>query len=421
MNSMKHFKGLLLSLLMYLPTCVYMPSWIYLILILVSIYLNLDFLKCYFSGLFKFTIKDKTFSYLLVFAFLIFILRVIDLPNWDSIKDVYSFAYLFPFTYLVARLVKLNEVKVIKYILMLIAVEALVACFEYIYGISTFFTGIKLFREFENYKTLYYTRVFGLSTNSSGLSLKLFLGLVLLNKSNFKTWVNLSLEFLFLISSVLVFGRIVLLVIPIYYVIKICTQFYFKNLKKEVFIPLLAYLLFFGVNINWTQNQFTRYNMKVAKVDSHEPIMIENTDNNDGYNINNNSNEAELILVNDKDLTEMVGVNNINMAGRNKIWNHYFDFSKSNWFLGNYGKKYVMNAKTHAHNSYLEILASFGVVLSCLLMLIFVSKIKLKNLYLIIPVLIIAMGQYFIFWGISFFDIIFYYLIFFNGRKLNEK
>lgn len=433
MDIIKHYKGLLLSLLMYLPTCAFMPSWIYLLLILCSVYLNVDFLKGYFSDLFKLTIRDNTFSFLLLFAFLALIFRIIDIPNWEGLKDLYSFAYLFPFTYIVARSVKQEEIKIINYLLIFISIEAVFSALEYVFGVSTFFTSLKLFREFDNYKTLYYTRVFGLSENSSGLSLKLFIGIILLNLSTFKKWTKIILEFLFLMASVLVFGRIVLLIIPIYYILKIIHSVLNKTkLSKENLAPFIVFSIVFIISPNWTKNQFTRYDMAVATTSHHDLVSIDTVlvNTNVTLNGNNTLNSEKNKISNsnshvnedtNKDLTSMIGVNKINMAGRNRIWNDFFEFGKNNLIFGNFGKKYLLNGKTHAHNSYLEMFASFGLIMILFFISIFIFKINTKNFYIIIPLFMLGFGQYFIFWGISFFDIIFYYLIFFNRRVLNEK
>lgn len=411
MNNKNLIITLFLSLLLFLLTCAYVPNWFYLILIGTSIYFNIEFIKSVLFGFYKFKIIDLTFTLLLVFAFLMMILRIFDINSWNGLKDFYSYAYLFPFTYLGARTLKIYEKGVLKWLIIFIAFESLVAILQYFLGVSSFFTNLKLYREFTSYDMLYYTRVFGFSSNSSMLSLKLFIGLILLNtKVVNKSW-TLVFEFLFLALSILAFGRIILIVIPIYYLIKICINLIkYKRIKTEILLPFLAFILFFSVNPSWTNKQFTRNNMSVSKIKEVEDV------NHDGKITDKNENNF-----NNSELTDIVGISDINMSGRNKIWNHYFNNIESNIFFGNYGKKYLINDKTHAHNSYLQILSSFGIIFTIFLLAVFILRINYENFYIVIPIFLVSLGQYFVFWGISFFDVIFYYFLFFTGRELNEK
>jgi hypothetical protein len=416
-----NFKALLLALSMYLPTCAYVPGVVYVLLIIISILISKDFLLDYFKGIIKFKITDNNFTLLILFAFVGLVFRLLDFYNWESSVDIYSFVYLFPITYIVARSFDIYKVKVVTYLIYFILIESLISIIQYICGVSTFYFNLNTFREFENYDLLYYTRVFGLSSNSSGMSLKFFIGLLLLNLTNFGKLKHILIEIVLLISSIIAFGRITLIVIPIYYIFKAFRLFLkSKKIQQVVLVPFLLFVLFFAISPSWTRKQFTRNDMAVAS-----SLPIAQTELNDS-NSNIDSHQSDSIIkVNDQpnadiNLTESLGVNKINMAGRNEIWNHYFEYGKANLF-GNSFKKYLMKGTVHAHNSFLQIYASFGIIFSILLLLIYFRKINLDNYFIIIPILILAMGQYFVFWGISFFDIIFYYFLFFFKPKLNEK
>jgi hypothetical protein len=394
----KKFLNLILALLIYLPTCAFIPLNLYLVLIIFTLYLNFSHLKNYVLNLLKLKIIDKGLTFLIGFAFFAFVLRVIDYNSWESIKDFYSFGYLFPLTYIVARSINTD---VLKYIIYFILIECIVSFAEYLYGTSTFFTSLNLYRVFENYDLLYYTRVFGLSENSSGLSIKLFFGVLILGAVNINLYKRMFIEILFLIASIVVFGRIAMMAILVFYVLKILSSLLQRN--KIVFtdyIPIVLFVLFFSVNYSWSIAQFTRNNIEVSegRISDHGGVVVQADLNKD-----------ELGNVS---FTENIGIDKIEMSGRNEIWNSYFNFSMKHLYLGNRAKKYMLGSY-HAHNSYLEILASFGVILFLGLLSVFAFNISKQNYIYVLAIMFISLGQYAVFWGVSFFDIIFYYLVFY--------
>ena len=121
---------LILALLIYLPTCAYVPLSTYLVLILISIFLVKDFLLEFWKGLLSKKIIDKNFAVLLFVALFAMILRLVDYSNWESINDFYSFAYFFPFTYLVAKSL-IGRTEVFKYIVLLVAIEVVLGIIQY--------------------------------------------------------------------------------------------------------------------------------------------------------------------------------------------------------------------------------------------------------------------------------------------------
>jgi len=404
----KVITNFILALLIYLPTCAFVPSWFYVLLIGLSLYLNFEFVKKYTINLFKFKSIDHTLSFLLVFATIAFVFRMSDFSNWESVKDIYSFAYLFPFTYIVAKTISYRK-QVYKYIIYFIVIEAVFVVAEYLLGVSSFFTNLKMYREFESYDLLYYTRVFGLSGNSSGMSIKLIFGLILLNIVVLEKWKHFLFEILLLIASVFTFGRIALIAIFIYYCLMVFDLIFVKrafNLFR--LFPFLILLLFFSVNPSWTKNQFTRNNMKVS---THQ-IGYEDT--------GNTFLEDEGIEEVEFNLTKDLGIGKINMSGRNQIWNTFVKFGIKHYAVGFKGKKFMIG-KVHAHNSYIEIFASFGVFMLLFLGFIFLRKINKTNYVIVLSLLILAFGQYLIFWGISFFDIILYSLLFFKQPFLLDE
>jgi len=224
--------------------------------------------------------------------------------------------------------------------------------------------------------------------------------LIILNRTEFSEKLKFVFELVILGTSILAFGRIALIAIVFYYFIKtIDALLVSKQFKKITFLPFALFVLFFAINPTWSKNQFTRNNKAVT---AHFIGTEE-----EGYLTAEEMREIEF------DLTEKLGIGKINMSGRNQIWNTYVKFGIKNIFVGNKAEKFMLG-KVHAHNSYIQVFASFGILMTAFLLFIFLRAINKQNYVVVLSIMTLAIGQYFIFWGISFYDIIFYSLLFFN-------
>jgi len=398
--------NIILALLIFLPTCAYVPLELYLVLIGMTVFMNRDFLKDYFVSLFKLKIKDENLTYLIVFCLIAFVYRLIDYQQWVSIKDVFSFVYLFPFTYIIAKTLK-GRHDVFKYLIYFFILEVIVSLVEYYMGVSMIFSSHKNNRIYENYDLLYRTRTYGLSINSSVLSFKYIYGLILLNLVNFSKTKSILVEIVLLVGSVLTFGRIALIVVFVYLLLQLIDSLFVrKNFDFKRQTPFLLIVLFFSVNPNWSYRQFTRNNIEVHsnRIGSNDLEVLQD---------NTESNMYETL-----DLTKEIGLDKIDMSGRNEIWNAFLTFSVENFQMENKGKK-LMIGKYHAHNSFLEFFASFGVYMFLFILFIFARNINKDNYVYILALGLLGLGQYLFFWGVSIFDILIYYLVFFYKKNEN--
>lgn len=396
------YLNIILALLIYLPTCAFVPLYLYLVLIVISIYLNIGFLQKFGANLLQGKIIDKNFTFLLVFALVAFIYRIIDYENWESIKDIYSFGYLFPFTYIIARLIKGRE-DILKYILYFIIIEVIISLIEYAFGVNTFYTSLKRYRIFESYDMLYFTRTFGLGSNSSLLSFKYIFGLILLSVIKFPKKTAIIYELTLLIGSIITFGRIALIVVFFFLILRLLDSIFIKkNVNLLSQIPFILIALFFTVNPSWTYNQFTRNDTVVSlgRIDIDE--LAEN-DIQDGETVT---------------FTNGLGLGKVDMSGRNEIWNVFMTYIFEHPHLGNKGRK-IMFGRYHAHNSFLELLASYGIYMFLFMLFIIFRNLSIHNYVFILTLGLLSIGQYLVFWGLSIFDILFYYLIFFYKKDEN--
>ncbi len=106
----------------------------------------------------------------------------------------------------------------------------------------------------------------------------------------------------------------------------------------------------------------------------------------------------------------------INTSGRTLIWANFFQFIEEHPWFGNGSDKLYFREKdpatgtekwVHAHNSFLEIVATHGILLTVFFFLILVFLWRKKNIVFLATLFFFSLFQYGIFWGISILDIIF--------------
>ncbi|GAP67738.1 O-antigen ligase like membrane protein, partial [Bacteroidales bacterium 6E] len=118
------------------------------------------------------------------------------------------------------------------------------------------------------------------------------------------------------------------------------------------------------------------------------------------------------------------GKEGVNMfSGRFYIWNEFYNFIKQNLFWGNNSYKYFIDyfgKRAHAHSSFLQILATHGIFITILYLILIVKNLNKINFPFVLVMLIYSTSQYGIFWGFSMTDIVLFILIF-NTRIDNEK
>ena len=100
---------------------------------------------------------------------------------------------------------------------------------------------------------------------------------------------------------------------------------------------------------------------------------------------------------------------------RDIIFKKYSDYISNHLVWGNSGVKLHLTIEDkiyHAHNSFVELFASNGMLIGSFFLVILGFCIRKKSIIYIFPVLIFSMFQYGIFWGLSFYDVVFFFLLF---------
>jgi hypothetical protein len=337
-----------------------MPHWLYL---LPFFYLLIRNKK---MNTFN-TKKQKNSFYILTSIVMISLVNF--LFGLDKIKSLQEFApyIIFYFiTFFIASNLKEKDMKILIYF---VFVEVVFIFIEFALGIDTIYLHQEGARSGLSYVYLYYFRPHGLSSGSSTVAYKIFLGILLIDYLRLtKNKFYIILKWLFIAASIIVFNRTVLIALFIYYIMKNAKHI-FRYIY--IYIPILLFVL--SIIYPTLYSQFNR------------------------------------------------GHNSIDLSYRDVIWADNFNFIKENILLGNNAHKYYVllpeyNEYEHAHNSFIETLSSNGIIIFILYLFFILYNLTKTNYIYIIPILIYSSYQYGIFWGISYMDIVFMYLLVFNNR-----
>ncbi|SEJ40594.1 hypothetical protein SAMN05192553_103722 [Cyclobacterium xiamenense] len=367
------------ALLIYITSVAQMPQvMFYFVIMLIGIY-------HFFNDSRKFTL-DKPGVILIIFivgSVVSFLLGKVFYGASFMFKDYERSTDLFPFTILLLGTIffsKHMSFDTMRYLLYFILFEAIIAVIEYLIGIQYLIYPGDLGGEtkFGETDLLYYNRVFGLSPNVSVLGLKLVVGIVFsmflfeMNKiSKAHTYLFILI---ILIASILSFQRTAILTVSVFFCFYFLPWLFEIKFKYKVFLIFIfvLFVLLVVSNSNEILFQFTRGN----------PTDF-------------------------KDIRAIVfGV--------------YIEFISNNLIWGNYSEKIYMSFaghSYHAHNSYLQFIATVGMPLFFVWILFFTNLIKGSNFVFILPFLFYSLAQYGIFWGCSLFDISMYSLIFLSKKE----
>jgi hypothetical protein len=315
----------------------------------------------------KSTISVNTF----VVGLLVLVSLLNSAINYEKIEEISQIVpyYIFiPATYYIAKVVKPKQWN---WFIILVCLEVGVAIFQYANGIQTFFPDDLHVSKSYNPDLLYYRRPNGMSASSSTLANKIFISLLLTFYLKYKRNTKLLIQAILFIGIALTFNRTVFAALLFFYGFRfIYNSIDTKFKPSRMFVG--SVFLFIGL----------------AAI-SYIAVMYSDT-----------------IY---QQLTRNKGVD---LSGRDQIWAFFIDFISKNLFFGNNGFKILFNGKMHAHNSFLMVIATNGIIIFSIYMFLLFRNIKRENMIFIFTLIIYSFVQYGIFWGISVMDIcLFYFMI----------
>ena len=282
----------------------------------------------------------------------------------------HSFIELIPyslFIFLTMWAARIVDEKVLRWMLWFTLIDVGSAIVQRIIGVNTFLPESMSDVAEMGGDLLYDLKVNGLNTNSSGLGYKAFLALLIYERFPRCRFCGKFLwYFICLLGIILAFNRTMLIATVVYFGFKLLQS---KN--RVLVFPLVVLLLFYVL----------------SDPDTAEFIVTQITRGGGSLSEGNA------------------------MSGREEVYAHYIQYCKDHFFLGNGSFKYYLGEGLHAHNSFLQTMATNGIVITTLYVIMLLSTIKKQNVIFIIPFLVSAMTQSFILWGASYNDFIMYCLM----------
>ncbi len=370
----------MIGFLLYLATVYHIPHLVYLVPFLILFIVN--FKKIDFS------FKKINFNYLIIFVIVALSFLNILISKNARFIDYIPYTILMIPGFFIAQFIKKIDLKVI---VLLILFESLVTIVEYILGISTIFYKSDFYTKYASGEFFYFTRTFGLSSNSSVVALKLFLAILIIDYFNlfekYKVLITTGLLFGILFS----FSRTIIVVLTFYYGMKLIAFLIktidnpnrkFKLSDYTYFATIFVFVLCVIISINLSKdsifNQMTR------------------------------------------------GKDHVELSGREIIWPQFINKIKSDFIFGNHSKKYLADYHgeknvIHAHYSFLQVLANNGIVIFIFFILLLAININKYNILYILALTLYSMTQYGYFWGISLTDIILFLFFIYNNDKVKES
>ena len=367
------------GLLIYLPTTAYFPQFFFLV---AFFYVLIRDRKLLLASFTEFRNKPKhpvNWNFLIIVLIILFS-TINRLIHWDTFSGMDGF---FPYfillipTYVIAISFRKSDAKLL---VGLVALESVIVILEGFYGVSTFDSSLAGFVEFSEGDLAYFQRPLGISLASSHIASKLFMAWLLIDFFKFKNKLWWAVKALLLVAIVLTFNRSVLLSLSVYLVLFYAVSFFTLKYKLEnAVVGLIAGIVgFFGIVI---------------------ALIIK------GASIINQ-------------VTRNTG--KIELTGREYLWKDFGEFILEHLVYGNNSVKLWMDGY-HAHNSYIEVIATNGVFIALLYFILIYRNIKLSNWVFVMPILIFGITQYAFFWGISLTDILFWVILFVCHEKQSSS
>lgn len=370
----------MIGFLIYISSTIFFPHWLYLFLLLIIPY------RLHLSNWKIENPSNKTFLIVVIVSLIIslsIVNRLFHLNIMFENSDYIPFQLLFAITVITGLVINPHDLKIF---VIFVVFESLVGIAEYSANVTTFFPNQTEAGVFNPaYNLFYYKRVFGLCSNSSTFAVKLFFGIILLDYVPFnRKWKIVSI-IIMAVAVFCTFNRTIVLSLLFYIGLLWNSElinFFRKILKLKltkrliffllISLILLILLVIFIVEYK-TQivNQFTRTSGK------------------------------------------------LDLSNRQEVWKLHLDFFLQHPLFGNGSYKYYViflnQPPAHAHNSFIQLLSTNGLIITILYLAVFFIGISLKNFKVILPIMLIASFQHILFWGISNEDI-FLYMFLFNTK-----
>jgi hypothetical protein len=331
------------------------------------------------------------------------------------LKDYYSPFYMFPFLLITAGL-SYNRYLFLG-IVLLVAGESAIGFMEYLSGDRSFLLDLGEHNVINDYSLLYNSRVFGLSYNSSILGYKILIALILIDYVRLKAWQEWSLRLLLVTGLIISFSRIAILVLLIYWFMrlialnrKLITEQLFRKSTVQFYGVMIILTILFGNPLLYQSSRGGHAAESVTEAVKTEHTVV-------------GCAEEHAIPMKKANLDPrkqgwgdklMLQAESVQTSGRKLIWLNYINYIERNLLFGNGSDKLMLRVwiestskfkLVHAHNSFLMLISSYGILLSGLFIAFYLYFWKKINWIPVIAMIIYSMGNYGLFWGFSAMDL----------------
>lgn len=381
----------------------------------------------------------------LLFVALSFLNKIMNGHELKSLRDLYSSFMLLPLVLISAR--GIFSQRVLKLVVIFVAIESLIGLLEYLFHVRSFFVPLDRRSMLFNETSIYHTRVFGLASNSPVFGLRCLVALFLLEATDWKRYVKWIFKVVLILGIIVSFNRSVVICSIIFYFLQLgqliwrdrrgFRQLIGNRLIHDFLATFLLLVLIFGSDfmlkgMNRKGVPREELLLEIETVKQHSTTGSGLADLS-GQQEGNSSQETSFSgnyppLKEIYELDSLGGftrnflhvTESIHSSGRKLIWLNYLQFIEKHPLTGNGSEKLYFTVKNeenqqmeliHAHNSFLELIGTNGLLLGLMYLVMIVLWWRGKNFPILLTIIVYSLMQYGIFWGMSFLDVIFVFLV----------
>lgn len=423
------WQEVLLVFLLVFPSCIFGNEYISLLLPVALVWFHFDEVKANWKNFKSNPFSREAIRYFWLLAVFMAAALANKVFNGDSIvcaKDYYAPFMLLPFLLLAGRYAFSR--RTFKVFLVFVSVEIAFAAIQYLMNDRSLILPLTEETTIKSKALLYDSRVYGFTANSSIFGMHILVAFFFLVISGWRKWRYAIVFAVLLAGMFLSFNRTVVIMVVGFFILQTFETLWLwwqnresKALRSQfntnlILVVVLLIILFSPFIKNSllrggkaeTLDYSIEYSFDTIPLDcsqQHAMKMLEPKD------IDTTKPMVKGFL----DFSQK-----INTSGRKLIWLNYMKSIEERPWFGNGSNKLMLvtlNPKTrevetiHAHNSYLMLFATHGILLGVFFLLMTLLWWKWKNWSIILIILGYSFFQYGIFWGFSLLDAVFVFVL----------
>lgn len=437
----KWWQEIVIVLLLVAPMVIHGNEFYLLLLPFILFVSDKDLWRTDVSGFKQNPFSASAIRYVWLPAFFIVLALGNKLLNSSIVcgKDYYASFMLLPVLLLCSKYIFTR--RTVRVFIAFVLFQTVIGFVEYLLNTRSIFLPLTKETTILSKELLYDSRVFGFGVNSTGFALEVLLAFMFLLAASFKRQIYWIVFIVLFVGLLLSFGRAVVLMAVLYFVLTLLQLVLnhrkdLKNaIKKTMFIDfsistIVVLAVFFSPwmqdnmnrggkqeNLDYNQFAYSWDTIPLTCAQQHAFPLLE---------------PQQLDTTSPLTRNFLQFTKKINTSGRKLIWMNYVNILNRHLLTGNASNKLqfrAINPKTreveiiHAHNSYLMLFGTHGLILGGFYIVLLFVWWKRRNFVPLLVILAYSFLQYGIFWGLSITDIVFMAFILspFNFNQLELK